>query len=124
MHAALDAGEQPVDIHGSAMLDFGSGRTAVLGFGFDNMYRNVYEIWGTTGVLKLERAFSIPPTLEATLTIARQDGVETRSLPPRDQFAAQVDACCAGVWDAETVTGWRDDARGQAAAMEAMRGPR
>ncbi len=119
--ATLDCGAHAVDVHGAALLDFGAGRSAVLGFGFDNMYRNLYEVWGTTGVLTLNRVFSIPPNMQATLEIARQDGVERRPLPAADHFLAQVDAFCIGAHDPAAVQAWRDEALAQARAMEGLR---
>jgi dTDP-3,4-didehydro-2,6-dideoxy-alpha-D-glucose 3-reductase len=119
--ATLDCGARAVDVHGAALLDFGAGRSAVLGFGFDNMYRNLYEVWGTTGVLTVNRVFSIPPSMQATLEIARQNGVERRMLPAADHFLAQVDAFCAGVHDPAKAQAWRDEALAQARAMERLR---
>lgn len=119
--ATLDSGDQPVDIHGAALFDFGQGRSAVLGFGFDNMYRNTYEVWGTKGVLSLTRAFSNPPSLEASMVITRQDGMQEHSLPAADHFVCQVDAFCAGAGDATVRQSWRDEALGQARAMEQVR---
>jgi len=119
--ATLDVGDQPVDIHGAALFDFGQGRSAVLGFGFNNMYRNTYEVWGTEGVLSLTRAFSNPPTLSASMVVTRQDGVQEHSLPPADHFLCQVDAFCAGAGEAATQQSWREEALGQARAMERVR---
>lgn len=119
--ATLDSGDQPVDIHGAALFDFGQGRSAVLGFGFDNMYRNTYEVWGTLGVLSLTRAFSNPPSLAGSMVITRQDGVQEHSLPPADHFVCQVDAFCAGVGDVDTEQSWRAEALGQARAMAQVR---
>jgi len=118
--STLDVSSSGVDIHGSVLLDFGLGQTAHLAFGFDNMYKNSYQIWGTEGTLSLSRAFSIPPKLPPVLVLERQDFKEEITLPPSDQFVAEINHFCKGISDTETRIMWVTDARNQARVMRAI----
>ncbi|MFC1735238.1 Gfo/Idh/MocA family protein [Candidatus Hydrogenedentota bacterium] len=120
VHACLDKSDKQVEIHGSALLDFGQGQTAQLAFGFNNMYRNSYAIWGTEGLVTLTRAFSIPATFAPTLVLERQSCREERVLEPFDQFAGEINSFCDGLRDAATRKMWRDDAMRQSEALKAL----
>ena len=58
-----------VDIRGSAYLQFPHNQNALLAFGFDNVYQNNYEVWGSQGLLCVHRAYSIPPTLKPSVEL-------------------------------------------------------
>ncbi|AXK33358.1 gfo/Idh/MocA family oxidoreductase [Streptomyces armeniacus] len=76
-----------VDLGGSALLCSGEGVPADLAFSFQTSYRSAYTVWGSSGRLTLERAFSPPPTLRTVLRVERQDHVEELTLAADDQFA-------------------------------------
>ena len=120
-HGCLHHGNRRVDIRGSALLDFGAGQTAQLAFGFDNVYRNSYAVWGTKGQVTLSRAFSIPPSFAATLILEQQGYREEQTLKPFDQFAAEIEGFCRGLNNPQTRTAWREDALAQALALEMIR---
>jgi predicted dehydrogenase len=119
--SVLDSEGESVDIRGSALLDFGAQRTALLSFGFNNMYRNEYTVWGTTGLITIARAFSIPPTMSATLVLNRQDEHVERKLDPFDHFRGELDHFCAGFLSEAKRSHWRQDALHQAITLEAIR---
>ena len=121
VHASLDNGDHQVDIHGSALLDFGSGQTAQIAFGFDNVYRNSYMVWGTKGVLTLSRAFSVPPTFVPAMVLQQQDYREERSLEPYDQFVGEIEAFCMGLDDENMRLVWLEDAMRQSRVLESIR---
>jgi NDP-hexose-3-ketoreductase len=76
-----------VDLAGNALLVNDSGVTAQLSFGFRHHYRNTYELWGSTGRIVLDRAYTPPADWAPTVRIERPDGVEELTLPPDDHFA-------------------------------------
>jgi predicted dehydrogenase len=121
IQASLDYGEKLVDIHGSVLLDFGNRQTAFLAFGFDNMYRNSYSIWGTKGMVTLTRAFSIPPILSPTIILEQQSYREERILPTYDQFLGEIEIFSSGYNDSDKCRRWREDSLGQAQTLEAIR---
>ena len=54
-HAILENEGHEVEIRETVLLNFGESRTANLIFGFNNMYQSKYSIWGTKGIITLER---------------------------------------------------------------------
>ena len=88
-----------MDLSGSALLATPDGVVAHLSFGMENAYRCEYELWGTQGRLRLDRAFTPPPTHAPVLHIERDGEVQTRVLAPDDQFAAALGAFVAAVRD-------------------------
>ena len=82
--------KKEVDINGSAILEFADNKTALISFGFDNVYQNNYSIWGSKGKIKVHRAFSIPPNLKPMVELITNDGVNEKinnlDLLPADQF--------------------------------------
>ena len=121
LSAQLEKGDKAVEIYGSIHLKFGSGQSAIAGFGFNFMYRNSYTVWGTEGMVTLCRAFSIPPQLAPTLVLERQGERQERQLCAADQFRLEVEAFCEGLDDEEQRLKWSADALNQAIALESVR---
>ena len=82
--------ENEVDINGSAILEFADNKTALISFGFDNIYQNNYSIWGNKGKIKVHRAFSIPPNLKPMIELITNDGASEKitdiDILPANQF--------------------------------------
>ena len=116
--ACVHNGNETVEIHGSVLLDFGMGQTALLAFGFDNMYRNSYSVWGTSGVITLTRAYSIPPTFSPTLILEQQGCREEHILKPFDPFLGEIEWFCQNVDNHDILEMWRQDASCQANVIE------
>ncbi|GAB2953468.1 Gfo/Idh/MocA family oxidoreductase [Nonomuraea fastidiosa] len=83
-------GDGGVDLGGGALLYDARGVTAHCSFGFTHMYRCAYSVWGSTGRLTLEWAFTPPPSARPVLRLERQDYREERVLAADDQFANMV----------------------------------
>ena len=87
-----------VDERGIATLEFPGSRTAQVAFGFGLGYRNAYAVWGTDGLLQLERAYSVsadhPPTIALRDRAGRE---ELRQLAPANHFVLAVEAFVAAV---------------------------
>jgi dTDP-3,4-didehydro-2,6-dideoxy-alpha-D-glucose 3-reductase len=85
--AVLRTGAAPaVDLAGAALLTGPGGVTAQLDFGFVHSYRCGYTLWGSTGRISLDRAYSAPDDFAPTLRLERDSGVEEQRLPPDRQF--------------------------------------
>ncbi|MDQ0779123.1 NDP-hexose-3-ketoreductase [Streptomyces aurantiacus] len=80
-------GTTGVDVIGDALLRGDTGVASHVAFGFRHAYRSAYTLWGSTGRIVLDRAFTPPPEHRPVLRIERQDRVEELTLPPDDQFA-------------------------------------
>ncbi|MFF6783330.1 Gfo/Idh/MocA family oxidoreductase [Streptomyces sp. NPDC012510] len=88
-----------VDVAGHVLLTTPGGVTAELSFGFEHAYRCSYALWGSTGRIVLDRAFTPPPTLRPVLRLEKQDHVQEFTLPADDQYAAVVRSFAAAVLD-------------------------
>ncbi|WP_437010045.1 Gfo/Idh/MocA family protein [Streptomyces sp. enrichment culture] len=84
-------------VGGSVLLSDPAGVTAQLHFGMEHSYCSAYELRGSSGRLRLDRAFTPPPDHRPTVWVERQDGAEEISLPAGDQFANIVAAFAAAV---------------------------
>jgi dTDP-3,4-didehydro-2,6-dideoxy-alpha-D-glucose 3-reductase len=116
-----------VDIRGSAFIEFAKRKIGFASFGFDNVYQNNYSIWGNKGLLKVERAYSIPEDLKPNIILLKnenlKESIELLNVPPKNQFASIFDDFC------ETIINRNDAKRNikyeeiilQARTMEALR---
>ncbi|MCD0452121.1 Gfo/Idh/MocA family oxidoreductase [Actinocorallia sp. API 0066] len=76
---------RPVDVSGTALLRTPSGTGVHLAFGLDHAYRSAYEIWGSEGVLTVDRAFTPPAEMPPRVRLERKDEVRDLVLPADDQ---------------------------------------
>jgi len=86
-----------VDVSGAALLRAPSGATAALTFGFEHAYASMYTLWGETGRLELDRAYTPPPDREPVVRIVRQAGTEVLKLPAENQFRNSVRSFAAAI---------------------------
>lgn len=56
--------EKGVDMGGSALLQFPENQVATVTFSFDSLYQNTYSIWGRKGLIRVQRAYAIPPDMK------------------------------------------------------------
>lgn len=119
-----DSGE--VDMRGSVLLEFPAA-TALLSFGLDLVYQNNYSVWGPKGLVRVNRAFAIPPTLQPKMEYVTNDGtqeyVEPITALAADQFALSFDYFCGAVAsnDKNKIDDMYERIIQQATVMEAMR---
>jgi len=108
VHAVLSAEQgREVETHATILLDFGEGRVANLVTGFNNKYKSMQMIWGSKGLLTLERAYALPPEHQSVLTIETQDGKTNYTMPACNHFEEEMRffvANCASKADE-----WRDE---------------
>jgi dTDP-3,4-didehydro-2,6-dideoxy-alpha-D-glucose 3-reductase len=121
LSASLENAGQDVDIHGRALLTFPGERAASLAFSFDSYYRNMYTVWGSKGVISLQRAFSVPADFAPTLMLENSGGIKEIKVEPYNQFLGQLDYFCVNLSNAEACLRWKEDAINQARAVEALR---
>lgn len=92
--------ERGVDLAGQVLMVSGDGVLIDAQFGFQHTYGSRYTLWGSTGRLTLDRAFTPPATWSPVLRIEEQDYVEERVLAADHQFENSVrsfaDAVLAG----------------------------
>lgn len=81
-----------VDLSGAALLRTPAGAVAHVTFGIEHAYRCEYEVWGSAGRVRLDRAFTPPADHAPVLHIDAGGQQQTRVLPPDDQFRRVVRA--------------------------------
>jgi predicted dehydrogenase len=86
-----------VDVAGQALMVSGDGVLVDVHFGFEHVYGSRYSLWGSTGRLTLDRAFTPGAAWSPVLRIEEQDLVAERTLPPDDQFANSIRSFAAAV---------------------------
>lgn len=110
-----------VDVAGSALLYDTRGVTAQCTFGFSHMYRCGYTVWGSTGRLTLDWAFTPPPTVRPVLRLERQDHREERVLDADDQFGRMIRLFARDVRRPSAHRGHAADIVRQARLLESVR---
>ncbi|MFA1549865.1 Gfo/Idh/MocA family protein [Actinomadura chokoriensis] len=81
-----------VDVSGTALLVSAGGVPATVRFGIEHAYGSWYALWGDRARLRLDRAFTPPPSRRPVVEITGQDGDERVELPAEDQFVQAVGA--------------------------------
>lgn len=109
-----------VDLHGIAQLQFYGKYNAQLAFGFDHFYRNEYTIWGSKGLVHVNRAFSIPPNYKPEVSLHNENKKEFIDIPAADQFELMIDCFCEAV-KSPLETDFEMEALLQAQTMEQIR---
>ncbi|MFF4949545.1 Gfo/Idh/MocA family protein [Streptomyces chattanoogensis] len=96
--AVLTAGPgRRVETSGAALLTADGGVTAQLSFGMEHAYRSAYELCGSEGRIRIDRAFTPPADHEPVVRLTRASGTERIRLPAEDQVASAVAAFAAAV---------------------------
>lgn len=115
-----------VDMKGSALLEFPDS-TALMSFGFDNVYQSMYSVWGSKGMVRTSPAYTMPPTKVPKVELVTNDGkqeiTEVISVPAADQFALSLKYFCNAVLnkDTEEFSEMYRHIIQQASVLEAMR---
>ena len=93
--------ESGVDVGGSAILVYENGKTATITYSNGSYYQAKYEVWGTDGVISLDRAYSVPPDFTTKVILQYNtennwDGrhTETFEIEPKDHFLEMLDTFC------------------------------
>ena len=120
IHSILEKEGHEVEVRGSAMLDFGKSRTAHLVFGFNNMYQNKYIIWGTQGVITLDRAFAIPPDVESILTLEKQGLKKEYIMQPCNHFIEEIRYFIKNINSTELQLQWQNEILNQMKVISQM----
>ena len=90
-----------VDVKGTSILSYKNNKTASITYANGNYYQAKYEVWGSDGVISLDRAYSVPPDFIAKINL--QYNIENTwegrkneiiEIPPTDHFLKMIDAFC------------------------------
>jgi NDP-hexose-3-ketoreductase len=109
-----------VDVAGAALLSSPGGVSARLTFGMEHAYRSCYEIAGSGGRIRVDRAFTPPASHRPSVRIEAGGGTRELDLEPDDQCLNTVRAFTRAV-QAGTPGGWGDEAMALAALVDTVR---
>ncbi|ANP56031.1 putative dehydrogenase [Streptomyces griseochromogenes] len=110
-----------VDVGGAALLRTPGGTVAQLTFGLDNAYQCAYEVWGSEGVIRVDRAFTPPPGHTPVIRIERGGEAEELRLPAADQFALAMRCFAATALSGDGFEDHAQDALRQAELVDEIR---
>ena len=110
-----------VDIRGDLYLMYKDDKSAFVSFGYTNYYQANYKIWGSEGVIELQRAYAVPPNLSTDIFLHSNDFNKIQ-IPPTDHFLLMVNSFCKEILHIEkSEFDFEDDVLNQARIMEAAR---
>jgi predicted dehydrogenase len=112
VHAQRVAGPTGVDLRAVATLRFPGDVLARIEVAMDLPYHRTLEAVGDAGSLSLDKDFE--------LELRRGDAVERIPPPPADPFRRELENLCAAIRGEEELLLGRDDALGQARALDAL----
>ena len=55
-----------------------------------NKYKSEQSIWGSKGLLRLERAYALPPDFQSKLTIETQNETKEYTMPACNHFEEEI----------------------------------
>lgn len=87
---SLQSLDDKVDIIGSAVMRNNNGIEAHIAFGMDNYYKCDLEIWGSSGYIKSNRAYTAPPELCPEILIKKNNECQKLILQSDDTFLKSI----------------------------------
>lgn len=110
-----------VDTKVNMCIKYKENRFASIIVGYDLFYASTYTVWGSSGILKLNRAYNIPSNMNATMTL-NTSGTEEISVGAHNHFLMMIDAFCEGIKSrSESRFNFEEDLLNQARIMDAAR---
>jgi dTDP-3,4-didehydro-2,6-dideoxy-alpha-D-glucose 3-reductase len=118
-----------VDVKGTSFLTFKNEKIASITYGNGLYYQSKYNIWGTDGIIDLERAYSIPSDFETDLKIQYSKSNDWKSkkneifkINPMDHFLEMINNFCLEISNQKkSLFDFEKDFENQAKVMEAHR---
>ena len=118
-----------VDTKGTSFLTFKNEKIASITYGNGMYYQSKYNIWGTNGVIDLERAYSVPIDFETNLKIEYSESDDWKSkknenfkINPMDHFLEMINDFCLEISNQKkSLFNFEEDFKNQAKVMEAHR---
>ena len=118
-----------VDVKGTSFLIYKNQKNATITYGNGNYYQAKYEVWGSDGVISLDRAYSVPSdfTTKVNLQYNTESNWEGRrneifEIQPKDHFLELLDTFCMEITGSEKAPfNFEEELLNQAKVMEAHR---
>lgn len=115
-----------VDINGSILIQYADKSKSFLAFGFNMYFQSTYSLWGSSGILNLERAFNAPSDVTQFVTLQSQnkkrDKIRNFRVKPSNQFKLMFNDFCKVLKNSKVEQfSYENDLLDQAQIMEAAR---
>ena len=118
-----------VDIKGASHMKYDDEKIASMTYGNGSFYQAKYQVWGTKGIISLERAYSVPPDFKTNVDIEYNDKNdwasiknETFDINPANHFSIMIDTFCQEITgDKKSSFNFEEELKNQAKVMEAHR---
>jgi len=127
-HNSIDS-KTGVDVKGTSILTYKNNKTASITYANGNYYQAKYEVWGSEGVISLDRAYSVPSDFITKINLQYniENSWEGRTneiikVEPTDHFLKMIDIFCMEITGSEKAPfNFEEELLNQAKVMEAHR---
>jgi len=109
-----------IDYRGSIVLTFSKNRSALVSFSYDDYFQSTYDIWGTKGLIKTERAFNVSKNMKTIISLNQNDKIKRILIPPANQFQLAIENFCSSIKH-NSNNNFEKDFLNQALIMDAAR---
>jgi predicted dehydrogenase len=99
-HNSIDP-KTGVDVKGTSILTYKNNKTASITYANGNYYQAKYEVWGSKGIISLDRAYSVPSDFITKINLQYNienswDGRKNEiiKVEPADHFLKMIDVFC------------------------------
>ena len=118
-----------VDIRGTSYMMYEDDKIASITYGNGSYYQSKYNVWGTDGIISLERAYSVPPDFKTDVNVqySTENNWESRKsenyqIDATDHFTKMIDAFSLAISGGKTHQfNFEEELINQAKVMEAHR---
>ena len=118
-----------VDTRGTSYMIYENNKIASITYGNGSYYQSKYNVWGTDGIISLERAYSVPPDFKTNVNIqySTENNWESRKsenyqIDAADHFTEMINAFCLDIsGDKKSLFNFEEELENQAKVMEAHR---
>ena len=127
-HNSIDS-KTGVDVKGTSILTYKNNKTASITYANGNYYQTKYEVWGSEGVISLDRAYSVPSDFITKINLQYniENSWEGRKneiikVEPTDHFLEMIDIFCMEInTNGKLSLNFEKELLNQAKVMEAHR---
>ena len=127
-HNSIDS-KTGVDVKGTSILTYKNNKTANITYANGNYYQAKYEVWGSEGVISLDRAYSVPSDFITKINL--QHNIENTwegrkneiiKIEPTDHFLKMINIFCMEInGNSKLSLNFEKELLNQAKVMEAHR---
>jgi D-xylose 1-dehydrogenase (NADP+, D-xylono-1,5-lactone-forming) len=110
-----------IDIRGNIMLTFPQNKIGLLSFGYDNYFQSMYDLWGSKGMIKSERAFNVTKNMQTVVNLHQNDKIKKILISPSNQFQLSIDDFCDKIENYSKNNNFKNEFLNHALIMDAAR---